>query len=608
MQTEQRDQIIKQHRQWETQQSDDSTDINIDGFDDILGPVSAVEDQDHKQDDLASLIENFGSSVGLNKPSIPLGGHWNQQHYLRRLSPLGSEQQKQHFHQYSHHQTQPSTSATSTTSVSSGVIDYYDYYYNNKSGTNKSNTGQNVNVNITQQQQQPATHSMYPAVTAEYNVAVGSTVVASPINSTVASLSSPMSTSTIPYNYYSFQLPTVSSAINSSLTSPSYNNVPTITGSTTDKTCLRTNNGSVLNNVSSYSQSSGSSTFPNAAAAVAALQRPLPSLYSIGNSSNFANTTGGIGYGASRDFGYHQPTPALPQQQQQFYSQQYQQHISTMPSITTGGTTSVGSAGVFLQKQQQIMASGSSIPASVQSPLSFSSPSISSSVINSSITTLSHSSVAISGGNSTNANYFHQLPVQQQQFQLYQQQQQPQLYQQQAQLYQQQPLIYQQPQLTNISQNTSGNLHYTPLSQQHQQPNQSLYQSHQLQPNALMTNQQQLSSSLSNNSGGNNYYQQPQQYHPPTTVAQLNTTTMALDNYYYQQPPIGTPQAAFIQHQQQPQYYQQQLPAVTPTSTPVNLLDDDLLISGPPPIQPEKISINGGNGSTTTTSTANTIK
>lgn len=621
VQTEQRDQIIKQHRQWETitQQSDDDSASNIGGLDDLLAAVSAVDDQDHNQDDLAALIENFGNSVGSNKPPVPLGGHWNQQHHLRRLSPLGSEQQKQHYHQYSHSQTQPPSSSTFTTGVSGGVIDYYDYYYKDRSDPNKANTGQNSNVSSTLQQQQSATHTMYPTVTAEYNVAVGSTV-ASPINS---SLSSPM-----PYNYYNYQLPTAS-AINPTLSSPSYNNNATITGSSTDvsatsvmnTTRLGTNIGNVPNIVSSYNQNSG---FANsaAAAAVAVLQRPLPTPY-IGNGSNIGNITAGIGYGASRGFGYHQPTHALPTQQQQFYSQQYQQQISTPPSIT-GGTTGAGTAGVFLQRQ--LIASNSSISASAQSPLPLSSPSISSTSVNNNGKVSSvHSSVAISGGSaSSNANYFHQLPVQQQLTQIYQQQQpqmyqqqqqQPQLYQQQPQLYQQQqPQMYQQPQqqpqLTNIGQNASGNVHYPQSLQQHQQPSQ-LYQSqNQLQPNALMTNQQQPPSSLTNNSsGGNNYYQQLQQYHPTTTVASvtpLNTTTMCHNNYYYQQPQMATPPVVFNQHPQQ--YYQQPLPAIISTSTPVvNLLDDDLLISGPPPIQPEKISTIVDNDKSTSTSIASKI-
>jgi hypothetical protein len=549
-----------------------------------------------------------------------LGGHWNQQHHLRRLSPLGSEQQKQHYHQYSHSQTQLPSSSTFTTGVSGDVIGYYDYYHDDQSDI-KANTGHNGNINTAQQQQQSAAHTMFPPVTAEYNVSVGSTAIASSINSTAASLSSPRSSSVLAYNYYNYQLPTANLATNPSLSSASYNNVNTITGSTTDIPATS------LLNTTRMGANSGNSVFPSAAAAaaVAALQRPLPTPYSIGNGSTIANITTGISYGASRSFGYHQPSHVLPTQQPQFYSQRYQQPISTLPSISDD-TTGVGTAGVFLQQQQQLITNGS-ISVSLQSPLPLSSPSISSiSVNNSGPATSVNSSIAITSGSNTftNANYFNQLPAQQQQLQLYQQQQsqlyqqqqQPQLYQQQSQLYQQQqPQMYQQlqqTQLKNIGQNTSGILHYPTSLQQHQQPSQ-LYQSqNQLQSNTSTTNLQQPSSSLSNNSvNGNNYYQQLPQYQPSTTVASVtpNNTTMALNNYYYQQPSMATTPVIFSQNQQQSQYYQQQLPAVTSISTPVvNLLDDDLQISGPPPIQPEKISIIGGNDNNTTTSTANIIK
>lgn len=545
-----------------------------------------------------------------------MGGHWNQQHHLRRLSPLGSEQQKQHYHQYSHSQTQPPSSSALTTSVTGSVIDYYNYCYNDQS---KANTVHNDNINTAQQQQQPVAHTMFPPVTTECNVSVGSIAVTSSLNSTTTSLLTPRSPSVLPYNYYNYQLPTTSLATNPPLFSASYNNVATITSSTADISATS------LMNATRMGVNNDNSVFPSAAAAaaVAALQRPLPTPYSIGNGSTTVNITTGIGCGTSRGFSYHQP--ALPTQQQQFYLQRYQQQISTLPS-TSGGKTDVGTAGVLLQQQQQLIANRS-ISASLQSPLPLSSPSIlSMSMNNSGIDTSVNSSIAITNSNTTNANYFHKLPAQQQQLQLYQQQQsqlyqqqqQPQLCQQQSHLYhQQQPLMYQQlqqqAQLTNIGQNTSGILHYPTSLQQHQQPSQLYQTQHQLQSNAPTTNQQQPPSSLSNNSiGGNNYYQQLPQCQPSKTITSVtpnNASTMAPNNYYFQQPSMATTPVIFNQHQQQPQYYQQQIPAVTSTSTPViNLLDDDLQISGPPPIQPEKISVIEDNDNNTTTLTANIFK
>ncbi|XP_027845720.2 uncharacterized protein LOC114126045 isoform X3 [Aphis gossypii] len=657
VQTEQRDQMIKQHQKWEatTQQMDDDSTATVGGLDDLLAAVSGIDDQDHQQDDLAALIKSFGGNGGSNKPVAPLGSsHWDEQHnHLRRLSPLGSEQQqqqKQYYHQYRHNQIQLPPS--SSFNPNDGGIHYY---------------------------------------AATYNVAIGSTALTASENSPTSSLPSPLiSSSSVPYNYYNYQLLTTKSAVNPALPSPSsYNNIITTATTSGDIDLsvmpmmnalqLSDNNGSSQNLISSYSQSSGNDVFPNAAAAVAVLQRPLSSQYS------------GIGYGAASGYGYHHPHTLLAPRQQQFYPpQKYQQQNST--TATNADATSVGTAGVFLQQnQQQINSSG--LSADIQSPLPMSSPSISTATVNScSLAAVAQSSsITTNGGTSTVANFYHQFPSQlqqqqyqqqlhqqqqqqhqqqhqqqqqqeqqQQQLKMYQQQQeqkpqqqipqqpnlyhqqlQPQLYtQQQPQLYQQQtqtPQMYQQlqqqqqpHQLTTSVGSTTGKFYYpSTLQQQTSQLYQTQHQQQlQLQPTSILTTsavtgslQQQPSLSNNTTSVGSSYYQQLQQHYSPTTVMStttFNTVPNTPNNYIYQHPPMATMQG-FNQHQQQSQYYQQQLPIVgdssgggnslgtmTSTAIPIlNLLDDDLLISGPPPIQPEKICTSSCNDTITTSTSSN---
>jgi len=652
--------MIKQHQKWEstTQQTDDDPTATIGGLDDLLAAVSGIDDQDHQQEDLAALIESFGTSGGLNnKPVAPLrGSHWDEQHnHLRRLSPLGSEQQqqqKQYYHQYRHNQIHLPPS--SSFNPSDGGIPHYGGHLPSTKGTyNRHNN----------RQQQPASAILtnYPYAAA-YNVAVGSTALTVPVNSSTPSLPSPLSSSSsVPYNYYDYQLLATKSSDNPTLPSPTYNSITATTTGDIDLPMtpmmnalhLSDNNGvSSQNTISSYS--SDNDVFPNAAAAVAVLQRPLPSQY-----------TGGIGYGAASGYGYHHPHTLLASRQEQLYSpQKYQQQIST----TNAGATSVGTAGVFVQQNQQKMIGGSSgLSTSIsQPPLPMSSPQISSATVNSCSLAAIVQQSTTSGGTSTVGNFYHQLPSQLQQQQQQQQQQlqqqlqqqqqqqqqqhqqqqkqqlqnyqqhlqeqkphqqhpqQPQLYQQQLypqqqpqpQPYQQQPpQVYQQQQphqLTATVGSTTGNFYYpSPLQQQTSQ----LYQPPQHQQQVLLqptstsgiTGSLQQSPLLSNNSisVGSSYYQQLQHHHPPSTVISVPTN---LNNYIYQQPPMAA--VAFNQHQQQQQYYQQQqlpiavdggLATMTSTITPIlNLLDDDLLISGPPPIQPEKIGASSGNEAITT--------
>jgi len=183
--------MIKQHQKWEstTQQTDDDPTATG-GLDDLLAAVSGIDDQDHQQEDLAALIESFGGSSGLNKPVIPLGGsHWDEQHnHLRRLSPLGSEQhqqQKQYYHQYRHNQIHlPSSSSFNP---SDGSISYYGSHLPSTKGTYNHH-------NNMQQQPASAISTNYPYA-ASYNVAVGSTALTVPVNSSTPSLPSPLSSS-----------------------------------------------------------------------------------------------------------------------------------------------------------------------------------------------------------------------------------------------------------------------------------------------------------------------------------------------------------------------------------------------------------------------------
>lgn len=671
MQTEQRDQMIKQHQKWEatTQQMDDDSTTAVGGLDDLLAAVSGIDDQDHQQDDLAALIKSFGGSGGSNKPVAPLGSsHWDEQHnHPRRLSPLGSEQQqqqKQYYHQYRHNQIQLPPS--SSFNPNDGDIHYY--------AGNFPSTKETSNRPNSQQQPVISTHYSYPAT---YNVAVSSTALMASENSSTSSLPSPLISSSVPYNYYNYQLLTTKSAVNPGLPSPSYNNITTTVTTSGDIDLpvmpmmnalqLNDNNGSSQNLISSYSQSSGNDVFPNAAAAVAVLQRPLSSQYS------------GIGYGTASGYGYQHPHTLLATRQQQFYHpQKYQQQNSTMS--TNADATSVGTAGVFLQQNQQ-QYNSSALSTDIQSPLLMSLPSISTATVNScSLAAVAQSSsITTNGAISTVANFCHQFPsqLQQQQYQqqlhqqqqqhqeeeeqqqhkMYQQQQeqkpqqqipqqsnlyqqlQPQLYsQQQPQLYQQQtqtPQMYQQlqqqpHQLTTSVGSTTGKFYYPPtLQQQTSQLYQTRHQQQlQLQPTSILTTSAvtgslQQQPSLSNNitSIGSSYYQQLQQHYSPTTVMSattFNTVPTIPNNYIYHHPPMTTVQG-FNQHQQQSQYYQQQLPIVgdssgggnslgtmTSTAVPIlNLLDDDLLISGPPPIQPEKIGTSSCSDTITASASSN---
>lgn len=667
VQTEQRDQIIKQHCQSEeaTQPSDDDSAALIGGLDNLLANFSANNDQDHQQDDLAALIESFGNSGLSNKPLTPMvHGHWTQEHNVRRLSPLGSEQkqqqQQQQYHQYQS-QTQPLPPINFIPGVDHYCLDNYQF-------TTDKVYSSHDGIPVSSSQQQPpvvmTSHNTYPAVATPYNIS--SLALAASLNSSTTSLTSPLSSSSsMPYSYYNY-LPKDTSSVNPILPLSSFNNIVTDTsGASSAPTtamkntlCLGNENGGIQNIIPSNSQrinvnADGSNGgFSNA---TAALQRPLPAQYNINTTRSIDNIGSSVSYGATNDFSQTLSTTMLSQHQQ-FYPQQYQQQIP-------GSVIGHGTTGILLQQHQLIAGNGSTgVSADVQSSLSLTSPSIATSV-NSCRASSIHQSPSITSvsGTSTASNFMQQLYQQQQQHpQLYQQQQpqlylqqqhqqqHPQLYQQEPQVYQQsqqqqQPQIYQQPQqtqqpsqiyqqtqqqpsqiyqqpqqtqqpsqiyqqlqqqphqLTTPGGNTTSVLYY---SSQQQKTSQLYQPQHQLQPAAMLTstvtpNQQQPSPLLNNS--GNSYYQQlQQQYHPPTTIAAvtppLNTHTMPLNNYYYQQPSMEV--STFNQNQHQQQYYQQQHPSVgggittvTSITTPiVNLLDDDQQISGPPPIQPEKIS------------------
>lgn len=622
MQTEQRDQILKQHRQLEaeTQGLDNDSITPVSGLDDPLTSVSTVDNQDHNQEDLAALIDSFGENLEENKSSVSLGGsQWDHQlNHLRRLSPLGSEQQwQQNYHQISSLKTQQ----LPFTFSSDG--NYYDYKYDDhQSIINKAYNNQDGDIHTSTVNQQPATvlatNTSYPAIVASVN--------------SITSLPSPLSSSSsMPYNYYNYKLPIAM------LPTPSHNKIVANNSAGTVSSAaaminalhLGNNNSRIQSILSPHSQSnssdiSGSSVFTNAAQAVAVLQRPL-SVYC--SSSNASGISSGISYGSADGYNYQHSTTRLPSvQHQQFNPQQF----STASTIT-GDSTGFRTNGVFLQQHQLLTGSGSDI----QSSLALTSPLISKSTTNNndlSATAVSQSPT-ISDVNNTSsvANFFQQQQQAQQlqlyqnqtqQLQLYQQQQQaqsyqhlPQMYQQQQQqkqpqFYQQLPQIYQQPQQQsqqliisgrNTHNGTTGNLYYQPQQQQQQMSNQFQTQHQQQQSktaltaDTIMANLQHLQSSKNVS-----YYQQLQHYHPPgfadsetTKAIQLKMTTNP-NNYYYQQPiPV-----AFNQPQQQP------LPlggdGSLATSEPVNLLDDDLLLSGPPPIQPEKID--SGNNSITSTS------
>lgn len=627
VQTEQRDQMIQQHRQWEAeaQQSDDDQISTVGGgLDDLLASVSGnIADSDHQQEDLAALIDNFGNNSFLNKPPAPLGGaHWDQQHnYLRRLSPLGSEQQ-QYFHQFRHPQVEMPLST-----VNIKTAEYYKYYFDNQL-ENKTFVNQNSNVlaSRAQLQTQPlsmsvmASEATYPLGTTTYNM-ISSTAVVTPINSTTTCLPSAMHlSSSVPYNYYNYQLPSVTSVtsvIGHSIPSSSlYSNYITAPSSNSDQTPTTammkalhlTNSCNDDKNLASPYIQSTTSNFSDAGSAAAVLQRPLQTPYTsiIGN----ANDSGG--FNPTGMFGYHHPTSALPMQQEQFFSQhQYQQNISTTGTITSS-SVGVETTGLFMQPQQIVTAGSGGLSTCVQTPL----PSA----------VAAQSSATTSGSSTSVATNFFDQPLQyQQQSQLYpQQQHHPQLYQQQqpAQLYQHQlqpqqhqqkqqhpQLQQQQQQISQPSQhqlqqtyqqlsqlaNTSisNNIYYSPLQQQQST---QLYQSQQqLQTtvglhDSLVANQQQLPSIPSSGISSCNYYQYNQSM-PMAGITPLNTTQTNLDNYYYQQPQMVT------LNQQQQYYQQQQMPSVNSSSiaaaqyTPVlNLLDDDdELLSGPPPIEPEKV-------------------
>lgn len=638
VQTEQRDQIIQQHRQWEAeaQQSDDDQISIVGGLDDLLASVSGnVDDLDHHQENLAALIENFGNISILNKPPAPLGGvHWDQQHnHLRRLSPLGSEQQQQ-FHQYRHPQVKlPSSTANIN------AAEYYKYYYENQlEDKSFGNQDSNVNASIAQQQTQQlsvsviATQATYSLGTTAYNM-IGSTAVMTPINSTTTCLQSSMPlSSSVPYNYYNYQLPSTTSVISPSISS-SYNSYIPVSRSSNEASTITIMNALRLTNSNNYNQNvsspyirsntsnfndDSSGGFTSAAAAVAVLQRPLQTPYTsiIGSSNDSV-------FSPTGRFGYHHPTSALPMRQEQFYpQQQYQQNILNAGTITSS-SVGVETTGGFIPLQ--LTAGCGGVFTCVQTPLPLSSTlsatNISSGLApgvaaqSSSVTSGSCTSIATSLYNQPLQQQLQQYQQQQHQPQLYQQQQ-PQLYQQpeqqqkqqqQTQLQQQQisqtyqhqlQQIYQQlPQLATTSENTSNNIYYSPLQQQQSS---QLYQlQQQLQPAvghqaSIMTNRQQLPSLSSGGIDSGNYYQQVQynQSGAMTGVSPLNTTQTNLNDYYYQQP-----QTAALNQQQQ-YYLQQQMPSVVSSRiaaaqyTPVlNLLDnDDELLSGPPPIEPEKLS------------------
>lgn len=635
MQTEQRDQIIQQHRQWEAeaQQSDDDQISIVGGLDDLLASVSGnVDNSDHHQEDLAALIENFGNNSILNKPPAPLGGvQWDQQHnHLRRLSPLGSEQQQQ-FHQYRH----PQVKLPSST-VNINAAEYYKYYYENQL-VDKSfgNQDSNVHASIAQQQTQPlsvsvmATQASYSLGTTAYTM-IGSTTVMTPINSTTTCIQSSMPfSSSVPYNYYNYQLPSATSVVSTSLSS-SYSSYIPVSGSSNEASTIAimnalrlTNSNNDSHNVSSpFVQSNtsnfnddSSGSFTSAAAAVAVLQRPLQTPYAsiIGSSNDSV-------FSSTDRFGYHHPTSALPMRQEQFYSQQNILNAGTITSSSVG----VGTTGGFIPLQ--LTAGSGGVFTCVQSPLPLSSTLSATNISTGLVPGVGIQSSSITSGRGTSmATSLFSQPLQQQLQQYQQQQHQPQSYQQQQpQLYQQQPeqqqkqqqpqlqqqqqisqpyqhqlqQIYQQlPQLATTSENTSNSMYYSPLQQQQSS---QLYQlQQQLQPAvghqaSMMTNRQQLPSLSNGGIGGSNYYQQVQynQSGPMAEVSPLNTTHTNLNDYYYQQP------QTVALNQQQQYYLQQQIPSVVSSRiaaaqyTPVlNLLDnDDELLSGPPPIEPEKLS------------------
>lgn len=628
MQTEQRDQIIKQHCQSEeaTQPLDDDSALTG-GLDNLLANFSATNDQDHQQDDLAALIESFGNSGLSNKPLTPMvHGHWNQEHNVRRLSPLGSEQkqlqQQQQYHQYQS-QTQPMTSLN--------FIPGIDHYYldNHQSTTDTSFSNHN-GVHVSSSQQQPpvvmTSQNTYPVVTTAYNISS----LATTLNSSTTSLTSPLaSSSSMPYSYYNYLHKDISS-VDPILPSPSFNNIVIGTGGTSgapttsliNPLCLANKNGSIQNIIPSHSQrnssnADGSGGFSNV---TAALQRPLPAQYSISSSSSIDKIGNSVGYGSTNEFSNQLSTTMLLSQHQQFYPQQYQQQ-------TSGNVIGLGTAGLLLQQHQLIAGNdGTGVSADVQSSLPLTSPSISTSVNSCGASTIQQSpSITNVDSTSTASNFLHQQQqlyqqhpqlYQQQQPQMYlkqqqQQQHHPQLYKQEPQIYQQpqQPQIYQQPQqtqqpshiyqqpqqiqqpsqiyqqlqqtqqpsqiyqqlkqqphqLTTPGANTTNMLYY---SSQQQNTSQLYQPQHQLQPSTVLAstvvpNQQQPSSLLNNS--GNNYYQQLQQYNPPTTIAAVTpslNTNTTPLNNYYYQQP-SIGVPAFNQHQHQQQYYQQQHPSVS---------------------------------------------
>lgn len=586
MQTEQREQILKQQRQLEaeTQGLDNGSVTPVSGLDDPLTSALIVDNQDHNQNDSMALIDSFGGNLEENKSSISLGSsQWDHQlNHLRRLSPLGSEQQRQHnYHQISSLKTNQQLPFTFTPDG-----DYYGNKHDDyQSNINTAFNNQDGNINPSTVNQQPATvfatSSSYPATVASVN--------------SITSLPSPLSSSaSMPYNYYNYKLPVAM------LPSHLHNNiVANNSAGTVSSTAAMMNALHLGNNVgsphtqSNNSDTSGNSVFTNAAQAVAVLQRPL-SVYS--NSSNASSIGSSISYGSAVGYNYQHSTPRLPSvQHQQFNPQQI-----SMASTITGDSTGFRTNGVFLQQHQLITGSGGGI----QSSLSLTSPLISKPTTNNSglaaaALAQSHSITDVS---STSAvpNFFQQQQQtkqlqfyqnQTQQLQLYQQQQQAQLYQNLPQMYQQQPQ-QQSQQLLISGGNTTGNLYYQPQQQQQQMSHHQFQTHHQQQPSMHSTTALTADTILANlqhSQPSNNisYYQQLQQYHPPgfadserTKAEQLKMTA---NNYYYQHPiPV-----AFNQPQQQ------QLPlgedGSLATCKPVNLLDDDLLLSGPPPIQPEKI-------------------
>lgn len=567
VQNEQRDQIIKlHHQQWDTALDNNrATSVNL-----------SYQDH-HLKDDTTLLIENFDGS---NKHPTPLTSNW-EQHDSRRLSPLGSEEQ-QHIYQYKFHDNE----IIPTKSINKMTIgnDYYGYYSDN--GQPDSDMDLHI-LNTAQKQQEPTEipSILPPKVTYPATV-----------NSTLMSPLMPSSSSNL-YNYYNSKLLTTHpfsiNPVVSSLSRPNQiSSEVTNAFTTTAMNSLKNNNGTNKNKVlSSYSQNNCSSSrnsmnddddttggFTNAKAAVAALQRPLPSPYisgsvAIGRGFGNINNTG-IGYGTVTSSGTYrpdlpiiqsqrsqqiqpqrqlqqQPEQQLQQQQQpqqqkqqhQFNAQQFQQ---PRLAVSVGSTTGLETTGVFLQQQHQLISRD--LTSSVQLPLS--STSISTTAMNNRCNVTATIQSLSSQGISTGDEFFPRLTSlqqPQQPFTLYQQQQQ-----QPTQLYQQQPQIFlQQPQLLQ---------QHSQLFQQQQHSKQQLQSQSQqsvqiYQPEIY---QQEMAHKLTNggNTANNFYYQSQQQqtsqmYHPqlqPTvTLKNVGVTgnnplqSMSLPNInsgnsnYYQQ-------------------------------------------------------------------------